>query len=65
MDTTDADDEQRFRPQARAAFSTALTVFAVVGVLTITSFTSFAAGLAWIGGGSFLLGVVYLIMYRV
>lgn len=64
MHTTDADDEERFRPQARAAFSAALTVFAVAGVLTVLGFTSFAVGLAWIGGGSLLLGIVYLIMYR-
>jgi membrane-bound ClpP family serine protease len=65
LDTTDADDAERFRPQARAAFCTALTTFAVAGILAILGFASFAAGLAWIGGASLLLSVIYLIMYRV
>jgi hypothetical protein len=64
LDTTD-DDEQRFRPQARAAFSAAMAMLAAAGFLALLGQTSTAAGLTWLGGGSLLVGVIYLIMYRV
>lgn len=65
MDTTDADDDQRFRSEARLAFFTALATFAIAGSLALLGYPTSAAGLTWFGGGSLLLSAVYFIMYRV
>jgi hypothetical protein len=65
LDTTGIGDEERFRPQARAAFLSAVATFAVAGFLALLGYSGTAAGLTWLGGGSLLLGVIYVIMYRV
>jgi hypothetical protein len=65
LDTPHVDEEARFRRQARAGFATAPTTFAVAGVVAVRGYPSTAAGLVWLGGGSLLLGLIYVIMYRV
>jgi hypothetical protein len=65
LDAPHVDEDERFRCKARAAFVTALATFAVAGSVAVVDSPSAATGLAWLAGGSLLLGVIYSVMYRV
>jgi hypothetical protein len=65
LDTPHVDEDARFRRAGSRCVLHCTDDVAVAGVVAVLGYQSAAAGLAWLGGGSLLLGLIYVIMYRV
>lgn len=65
MRDTDVDDEQRYRPRSRSAFSGAMAMLGLAAILGLLGNASMAVGLAVLAGASLVWAAVYFVMYHV